>query len=173
MIREYFHDGSQWGISIEYTYEKEPLGTAGALGLLPDDLPSLPLIMMNGDVLTKVNFSNLLSYHNKSEAAATMCIREHEYQVPYGVVDTQDFQVCSIVEKPAYRHYVNAGIYVIDPSIVAQVKDHQTIDMPTLLNQQVKQGNKVSTYPLDEYWLDIGRMNDFEQAQQYINQLFK
>jgi len=172
MIEEYFGDGSRWGISIAYTYEKSPLGTGGALGLLPDDLPELPLIMMNGDILTKINYSSLLDYHTESCAEATMCVREHEYQVPYGVVHAEDFQVQSMVEKPIYRYYVNAGIYVVNPGVVRQVNTEQHIDMPTLLNNQVEAGNQVSMYPLDEYWLDIGRMNDFDKAQKDVLKLF-
>ena len=168
MIKEYFGDGSRWGVSIEYTYEDEPLGTAGALGLLPDDLPDLPLIMMNGDILTKVNFSRLLKYHTESNADATMCVREHEYQVPYGVVQAEDFKVQSMHEKPVYRYYINAGIYVINPALVKKVRNKKSIDMPTLLNENVEEARHVGMYPLDEYWLDIGRMNDFEQAQQDI-----
>ncbi|MGH1371925.1 MAG: nucleotidyltransferase family protein [Cellvibrionaceae bacterium] len=170
MIKEYFGDGSRWGINIEYTYEEQPLGTAGALGLLPDSMPKLPLIMMNGDILTKVNFGSLLDYHLKSESAATMCVREHEYQVPYGVVQAEDFQVQSMTEKPVYRYYINAGIYVINPEVIECVEANTNLDMPALLSQHVEKGG-VSMFPLDEYWLDIGRMNDFERAQQDIQSI--
>ncbi len=171
MIKEYFGDGRRWGVSIEYTYEDQPLGTAGALGLLPKDLPDMPLIMMNGDILTKVNFSRLLKYHTESAADATMCVREHEYQVPYGVVQAEDFKVQSMHEKPVYRYYINAGIYVINPAMIEKVRGLRQVDMPTLLNQRVEEGGHVAMYPLDEYWLDIGRMNDFERAQQDINNI--
>lgn len=172
MIQDYFGDGSQWGVEIQYTHESEPLGTGGALGLLPGDLPDLPLIMMNGDILTKVNFSRLLDYHSEGQADATICVRQHEYQVPYGVVQANDFRIQRIDEKPVSRYYVNAGIYVINPAIIRQVKSGEHIDMPTLLNRQVEGDGNILMYPLDEYWLDVGRMSEFEQAQQDIVSLF-
>lgn len=164
-IREHFGDGSDWGINIEYVYEESPLGTAGALGLLPDNMPKLPVIMMNGDLLTKVDFEHLLSYHLEQKSLATMCVTEYEYRVPYGVVESAGNQVVSMVEKPLQRHFINAGIYVINPELVDQVEANQVIDMPTLIEQKIAENNKVSIFPIHEYWLDIGKMNDFNQAQ--------
>jgi dTDP-glucose pyrophosphorylase len=172
MVKEYFGDGSRWGVEIQYTHEESPLGTGGALGLLPSDLPAEPMIMMNGDILTKVNFERLLDYHQESEADATICVRQHEYQVPYGVIQANDLEVQSIDEKPVSRYYVNAGIYVLNPEVFRQVKAGQVIDMPNLLNSQIEQQLKIMMYPLDEYWLDVGRMSEFEQAQQDIAGLF-
>jgi len=172
MVKEYFGDGSRWGVDIQYTHEDQPLGTGGALGLLPDDLPSEPMIMMNGDILTKVNFERLLDYHQESQADATICVRQHEYQVPYGVVQANDLEIQSIDEKPISRYYVNAGIYVLNPDVVRQVKEGEVIDMPSLLNSQIEKQSKIMMYPLDEYWLDVGRMSEFEQAQQDIAGLF-
>lgn len=165
MIRAYFGDGSKWGVSIEYIHESSPLGTGGALGLLPKDLPNLPLIMMNGDVLTKVDFEKLLAYHVDHDAIATMCVREYSYQVPYGVIKSEGHRIVSMVEKPSYKFFVNAGIYVLDPAVVQKVTVDQCIDMPTLLEQQIGENAFVSMFPLHEYWLDIGKMNDFEKAQ--------
>lgn len=164
-IKEHFGDGSDWGVNIEYVYEESPLGTAGALGLLPDSMPKLPVIMMNGDLLTKVDFEHLLSYHLGQKSLATMCVTEYEYQVPYGVVESVGNQVVSMVEKPLQRHFINAGIYVINPELVAQVEKNQVIDMPTLIEQKIAENHKVSIFPIHEYWLDIGKMNDFNQAQ--------
>jgi len=172
MIQEYFGDGSKWGVEIEYTQENSPLGTAGALGLLPKDLPNLPIIMMNGDILTKVNFERLLSYHSESDASATVCVRQHEYQVPYGVINAHDFQIKKIEEKPVSRYYVNAGIYVINADMARSVAGGVHLDMPDLLNQRIGNGDNIMMYPLDEYWLDVGRMTEFEQAQQDIVSLF-
>lgn len=166
MVRQHFGDGSQWQVSIDYTEESEPLGTGGALGLLPSDLPDHPLIMMNGDILTNVNFPALLDYHIEAGADATVCVRQQQYQIPYGVIQSNDFKIQHIDEKPINRFYINAGIYVINPSIVKQVKQGEYLDMPNLLNQQIHSGANVMMYPLDEYWLDVGRMNDFHQAQQ-------
>lgn len=163
MIQEYFGDGSKWGVSIQYIYEEKPLGTGGALGLLPSDLPNLPIIMMNGDVLTKVDIESLLSFHNEHNASATMCVREYEYQVPFGVIESDGIKIKSMVEKPTQRFHVNAGIYVVSRKVVEQVKTDEVVDMPTLLERNLD--NNVLIFPFHEYWLDIGRMDDFNRAQ--------
>jgi dTDP-glucose pyrophosphorylase len=164
-IKDYFGDGSRLNINITYIHEEQPLGTGGAIGLLPDDIPQLPLIMMNGDVLTKVDFQRLLDFHNESEAHATMCVRDYEYQIPYGVINGKGNIVVSMEEKPTQRFFVNAGIYVVSPEIIKQVSVNQVIDMPTLLNNKIQTGGKVLMFPLHEYWLDIGRLDDFNRAQ--------
>jgi len=163
MIREYFGDGSKWGVSINYVHEEQPLGTGGALGLLPKDLPKLPVIMMNGDVLTKVDLEALLTFHNKHNANATMCVREYEYQVPFGVIESDGHNIKSMVEKPTQRFHVNAGIYVVSRKIIEQVKNNEVVDMPSLLERHLD--NNVLMFPFHEYWLDIGRVNDFNRAQ--------
>ena len=163
MIQEYFGDGSKWGISIKYVYENAPLGTGGALGLLPKDLPDLPLIMMNGDVLTTINIEKLLHFHNKRNGVATMCVREYEYQVPFGVVESNGTKLVSMIEKPLHRYHVNAGIYVVGPKIFKNVGINEIVDMPTLLERYVD--NDVHTYTFHDYWLDIGRLDDFNRAQ--------
>ncbi|NVK31267.1 MAG: CBS domain-containing protein [Gammaproteobacteria bacterium] len=165
MIRGYFGDGSKWGVEIEYVHEESPLGTGGALGLLPQDLPKLPLIMMNGDIMTKVDYAALLDYHNDNNCVATMCVREYEYQVPYGVIEIQGNRITGMVEKPVHKFFVNAGIYVISRELVQSIDSNTIIDMPTLLEKQLKQDKVVSMFPLHEYWLDVGKMNDFERAQ--------
>jgi dTDP-glucose pyrophosphorylase len=164
-IQDYFGDGSQWGVDIQYIHEEQPLGTGGALGLLPDDMPDLPIIMMNGDLLTKVDLEHLLSYHKEQNGIATMCVTEYEYQVPYGVVQTNDHQVVSMVEKPTNKFFVNAGIYVITPDLIRKVVKNQVVDMPTLISEQIENGDKVSVFPIHEYWRDIGKWNDYNQAQ--------
>lgn len=163
MVREYFGDGSKWGISINYVHEKQPLGTGGALGLLPKNLPELPIIMMNGDVLTKVDLEALLAFHNDNNANATMCVREYEYQVPFGVIESEGNTIKSMVEKPIQRFHVNAGIYVVGRQIIEEVNNKEVVDMPTLLERYLD--NKVLMFPFYEYWLDIGRMDDFKRAQ--------
>ena len=169
MIRDYFGDGEQWGISIHYIHESIPLGTGGALGLLPKDLPKLPIFLINGDVLTKINFEEVLNYHNKNNACATMCVREYEYKVPFGVVESDGSHIKSMVEKPIHRFHVNAGIYVISPEIVGSVEKNEVIDMPTLLERHLHK--RVLMFPFHEYWLDIGRMDDFNKAQLDIKNL--
>ena len=163
MIKEYFGDGSKWGISINYVHEEKPLGTGGSLGLLPKNLPELPVIMMNGDVLTKVDLERVLAFHNDNDATATMCVREYEYQVPYGVIATEGNKITGMVEKPIQRFHVNAGIYVVSRKIIEQVNNNEVVDMPTLLGRYLDQG--VLMFPFHDYWLDIGRIEDFNRAQ--------
>jgi NDP-sugar pyrophosphorylase family protein len=163
MIKEYFGDGEKWGVSINYVYEETPLGTGGALGLLPKDLPELPVIMMNGDVLTKVDIEALLAFHNENDANATMCVREYEYQVPFGVIESEGYKIKSMVEKPMQRFHVNAGIYVVGRKIIEQVNNNEVVDMPTLLERYLDKS--VLMFPFHEYWLDIGRIDDFNRAQ--------
>ena len=169
MIIDYFGNGDKWGISIKYVHESEPLGTGGALGLLPADLPDLPIIVMNSDVLTKIDFQKMLAFHNRNGANATMCVREYEYQVPFGVVESDGLKIKSMVEKPIQRFYVNAGIYVIGSSIVKSVNKNEYIDMPTLIERHIE--NNVTMFPFHEYWLDIGRLDDFNRAQIDVNTL--
>lgn len=163
MIIEYFGDGAKWGISINYVHEESPLGTGGALGLLPKDLPEIPVILMNGDVLTKVDFEALLAFHNENDANATMCVREYEYQVPFGVIESEGNKIKSMVEKPTQRFHVNAGIYVVGRKIIDQVNNNEVVDMPTLLERYIDE--RVLMFPFHEYWLDIGRIDDFNRAQ--------
>ncbi|TWX71932.1 CBS domain-containing protein [Colwellia demingiae] len=169
MIREYFGDGTKWGISINYVHEEKPLGTGGALGLLPADLVDLPIIMMNGDVLTKVDLEALLVFHNENNADATMCVREYEYQVPFGVIESDGYHIKSMVEKPIQSFHVNAGIYVVGRKIIEEVNDNEVVDMPTLLERYLE--DKVLMFPFHDYWLDIGRIDDFNRAQVDIHTL--
>jgi dTDP-glucose pyrophosphorylase len=165
MIRERIGDGSQWGVDVVYIHEDEPLGTGGALGLLPTDRIQEPLFVMNGDLLTNLDFNKLLGFHEEHDGVATMSVREHEHRVPYGVIETDGLRITSMVEKPAYRYFVNAGIYVLSPDVVRSVERGRRVDMPTLLEEQMGQGQTVNMFPLHEYWLDIGRMEDFQRAQ--------
>lgn len=171
-IRDYFGDGNRLSVNIRYVHEETPLGTGGALGLLPNDLPQLPLIMMNGDVLTKVDFTRLLVHHEELAFDATMCVRELEHQVPFGVIESSNSLITSMVEKPTYRYRINTGIYVLSPECVASVKPSTKIDMPTLLEQRMFQQKKVGIYTSHDYWLDIGRMDDYQKAQQDIKGFF-
>ncbi|MEZ8144271.1 alcohol dehydrogenase [Enterovibrio norvegicus FF-454] len=171
-IHEHFGDGSQLGVSISYVHEDTPLGTGGALGLLPDDLPKdLPLIMINGDVLTKVDFQRLLIFHIENDADATICVREYDYQIPYGVINGNGNKITSMVEKPIQRFFVNAGIYVVSPHIIESVPMNHKVDMPTLLEQHMNERENIFMFPIHEYWLDIGRMDDFNRAQVDIHTL--
>lgn len=165
LIRDHFGDGSNWGVSIKYIHEDVPLGTGGALGLLPHDEIDLPLFMMNGDLLTSLNYQGLLDFHLEHNSIATMCVRTYEHQVPYGVIQSEGHFIRSMVEKPVQRFFINAGIYLLSPELVKSVKPGTRVDMPALLQQEISNGKEVNTFPMHEYWLDIGRIEDFKRAQ--------
>lgn len=166
VIQNYFGNGEKLGVSIQYVYEDKPLGTGGALGLLPSDLSQEhPLIMINGDILTTIDYHKLLKFHNDNRADATMCVREYSYQIPYGVVNSEGQKITSMVEKPSYQYHVNAGIYVVSPQIINTVVKNSYIDMPTLLSHHIENNKNILMYPIYEYWLDIGRLDDFNKAQ--------
>ena len=120
--------------------------------------------MMNGDVLTNVNFDHLLTFHQQQKSIATMCIREYDVQIPFGVVNAEKLQVKSIVEKPIQKFFVNAGIYVFEPELINKVNTNTPIDMPNLLENQIGQGEKISAFPIYEYWLDIGQLEEYKKA---------
>lgn len=164
-IRNHFGDGSQWGVSIRYVHEEQPLGTGGALGLLPHDEIDLPLFVMNGDLLTNLSYRNLLDFHEQEGGIATMCVREFEYQVPYGVIESEGNLIRGMIEKPVQRFFINAGIYLLSPALVRRVPPQTRVDMPSLLEQAIAAGEKVTMFPIREYWLDVGKMEDFQRAQ--------
>jgi dTDP-glucose pyrophosphorylase len=171
LIEGYFGTGVERGIRIEYLREDKKLGTAGALGLLPE-VPSAPVVVMNGDVLTKVNFQQLLDFHLEHKAVATMCVREYDFQVPYGVVKLDRHRILAIEEKPIQRFFVNAGIYVLEPEILELVPHDTYFDMPSLFENVVELKLETAVFPVREYWLDIGRMDDFERAQVDFSKVF-
>lgn len=171
-IKGYFGNGSDRDVEINYLDEKEPLGTGGALSLLPKEEINAPLILMNGDLLTNLDFLSLLSHHELSQSKLTMCLREYEQQVPFGVVNTQKGEVKSIVEKPVNRYHVNAGIYVMEPSVIAGLEKSQYVDMPDVVNRLLKQKASIGYYEVSEDWLDIGRLDDFKKAQHFVLESF-
>ena len=171
-IKGYFGNGSDRDVEINYLDEREPLGTGGALSLLPKGEITAPLILMNGDLLTNLDFLSLLSHHELSQSKLTMCLREYEQQVPFGVVNTQKGEVKSIVEKPVNRYHVNAGIYVMEPSVIAGLEKNKYVDMPDVVNSLLKQQAPVGYYEVSEEWLDIGRLDDFKKAQQFVLESF-
>lgn len=172
LIENYFGDGSRWGAKIEYLRESRKLGTAGALGLLPER-PELPVLVMNGDVLTKVNFQQLLEFHREHRALATMCVREYDFQVPYGVVTVDGHKILTIEEKPVQRFFVNAGIYVLEPEALDLIPKDTFFDMPTLFEKVVAREKETAVFPIREYWLDIGRMDDFQRAEGEFGKVFE
>jgi len=168
VIRDHFGSGEKWGVSIEYIHEEEPLGTGGALGLLPHEDINLPLFVMNGDLLTSLNIRSFLEFHESHGSLATMCVRKYEHQVPYGVITSEGTQIKSMIEKPVHKFFVNAGIYLLNPELVKSVGRGVRVDMPTLLEQQIEEGRPVNMFPVHEYWLDIGQMGDFQRAQDEV-----
>ncbi|MGE6433030.1 nucleotidyltransferase family protein [Shewanella baltica] len=165
VIMDYFGDGSQYDIEIRYVHEDTPLGTGGALSLLPKSLPQLPLIMINGDILTNVDFRKVLDFHNENKTDATMCVRDYEIKVPFGVIEGVGNEISNIVEKPTYRYFVNAGIYVISHRVIESLICNEYLDMPTLFEKLKANGDKTLKFPIYEYWLDVGRHDDFNRAQ--------
>jgi dTDP-glucose pyrophosphorylase/CBS domain-containing protein len=162
-IQDYFQDGHRWSVNIQYLEEDMPLGTAGALSLIPERLDH-PLLVVNGDVLTRMDYNHLLRFHANHQSAATLCVREHITQIPYGVVNIKDFKVESFVEKPHLTHYVNAGIYLLNPDLLDLVPKNRFFDMPQLLETVANQGKSVNAFPIHEYWLDIGHPETFGRA---------
>jgi len=173
IIQDFFEDGSKFGVNIEYVLEDKRMGTAGALTLLNDkQRPKEPFFVMNGDLLTNVNFESMLEFHLQNEAKATMCVREYDFQVPYGVVNIEDGQIKSIEEKPTYSFFVSAGIYMLDESTLEMIPKDKFYDMPTLFEEIIKQEKKTVSFPIREYWLDIGRMDEYEKANREYHEVF-
>jgi len=173
VIQDFFGDGSKFGVNIEYILEDKRMGTAGALSLLSEkQKPKEPFFVMNGDLLTSVNFENMLAFHIENQAKATMCVREYDFQVPYGVVNIEKGQITSIVEKPVHKFFVSAGIYMLEPSTIEMIPQDVFYDMPTLFEEMIKANDKTVSFPIREYWLDIGRIDEYEKANREYNEVF-
>jgi NDP-sugar pyrophosphorylase family protein len=163
----HFGDGQEFGVQIDYLREDEPLGTAGALRLLPAG--DEPLLVINGDVLTRVDFRALLAFHREQRAELTVGVRAYEIEVPYGVVHCQGARVTRLEEKPHYQFLVNAGIYLLEPEVQAAIPEGRRFDMTDLIEGLIDQGRSVVSFPIVEYWLDIGRLADYERANEDMN----
>ena len=162
MIRKHFGDGHQFGVSIEYVEEDHPMGTAGSLSLIKK-LPKEPFIVSNGDVLTNFKYSQLIDFHHFHQADATMAVKLHEWQNPFGVVSTEGFEIKGFEEKPIYRSHVNAGIYVLNPDVLSNLKQGVSCDMPELFDLLRYASKKTIAYPMHEPWLDVGRPEDLHK----------
>lgn len=162
-ICEHFGDGSDFGVEIEYVEEDEPRGTAGSLAELD---PETPLLVMNGDILTDVDVRSLFAFHRDQEAAATVAVKEHEVEVPYGVVETEGATVTGLREKPVLRRFVNAGIYLLEPSVLERVPDNGAVDMTDLVEDLLAEDGRVVSFPIREYWRDIGEPEDYRNAEE-------
>jgi len=150
-------------VSITYLIENAPLGTAGSLQLLPSSVTE-PFLVLNGDVLTRLNPRQLLQYHREHHANATLCVREHQLTVPFGVVDVKGVDLAGFEEKPTLRRLVNAGVYVIEPKLLPLIPQDEHFDMPTLLQSAQDAGHRVVVCPIHEYWIDIGRPESLQEA---------
>jgi dTDP-glucose pyrophosphorylase len=173
MIESHFGDGSRFGVSVEYLTETERLGTAGALRMLREKAPKVPIIVINGDILTTLDARLLLMFHREQGAPATVCVCEHSWRVPYGVVVQEpDGGFKGIEEKPLRRELISAGINVFSPEALDILPPSGPFDMPELLSKIAARFGPPKLYPMREYWLDIGRHDDLTRAQNEVSALF-
>ena len=163
MISEYFGDGDRFGVEIQYLEEDEPMGTAGAISLLAAS--DEPMLVINGDILTDVNFRSMLNFHLEHNAEMSVAVRYHEFQLPYGSVTTDGVEITGVSEKPVIRNLINAGIYLLNPSVQRLIPSGQRYDMHDLIKQLLEDGRRVVSFPIGEYWIDIGQVEDYERAR--------
>jgi len=169
VIEDYFKDGSSLGVKINYLKEREPLGTAGAISLIDSSI-SDSFVVTNGDVLTDIDYGDLTDFHTKNGAFATMAVRQHELQNPFGVVKTNGMEIIDIEEKPINISYINAGVYVFKPLILDHLKRAQHCDMPDLFKKINKKNLKSLAYPIHERWMDIGNPTDLNNANKAFDE---
>ena len=163
MIEDYFGTGERLNVRIDYLREQTPLGTAGALGLL-SPRPDVPFVVTNGDVLTDIHYGELLDFHIRYGAAATMAVRIHEWQHPFGVVQTQGVDIVGFEEKPVARSHINAGVYALAPDVLNMLSANTHCDMPALFERLQAKAKRTVAYPMHEPWLDVGRPDDLNRA---------
>lgn len=169
LIETYFQDGSAFGVSIRYVREVKPLGTAGALSLVRRAMaPMEPLLVMNGDVLTRLNFGAIRHWHQEGGYDMTVAVRVYETRLPYGIIQTEGARVTGIIEKPTAQHDVNAGIYVLAPSALEMVPESTFFDMPDLATRLISEGRSVGAYRFEEAWLAVDRIDQLEEANRLI-----
>lgn len=162
-IKEHFGNGRKFGVKIDYVSEDQPLGTAGALGLMP--VPDQPVLVVNGDIMTQVDYRAMLAYHREHEAVLTVGVRRYEFQIPYGVLDCDGPDIRQLSEKPTQKFLVNAGIYMLEPSAYGYIPRNARFDMTELIEALIRDGRRVVSFPIMEYWLDIGQHVDYQRAQ--------
>lgn len=164
MIEDYFGNGQKWGVNIDYLRENSPLGTAGSLSIL-SAVPNAPFVVTNGDVLTDIRYRDILDFHSRHHALATMAVRQYELQNQFGVVKVKGLEIQGFEEKPIYRSHINAGIYVLDPKTLNHLEMSQYCDMPMLFERIRQNDDLTIVYPMHEPWLDVGRPDDLLQAR--------
>jgi dTDP-glucose pyrophosphorylase len=162
-ISDYFGDGKAFGVELSYVAEDRPLGTAGGLGLIKTS--NDPILVVNGDILTRVDFRAMLAYHREHKADITVAVRQYDVQLPYGVLECEHQQVRRVREKPLLNFFVNAGIYLIGPSMHSYIPNEGSFDMTDLIQRLIDDGRSVVSFPILEYWLDIGQAEHYHQAQ--------
>ena len=164
-ISNHFGDGARFGVDLTYVTEDRPLGTAGALGLV--EKPTATVLVINGDILTQVDFGAMLRFHREQAAELTMAVRQYDVEVRYGVVECSGARIEVLREKPVFNFFVNAGIYLLEPEVYRFIPNGTHFDMTDLVQRLLDDGSPVCSFPIHEYWLDIGRRQDYELAQRH------
>ena len=167
-ISDHFGDGSSFGVEINYVNEDKPLGTGGALGLM--EAPTEPMLVINGDILTQVDFRAMLAYHQKHRAVMTVAVKQYDIKVPYGVIECEGSRVCALKEKPQMHFLVNAGVYLLEPKVYEFIPNGEHFNMTDLIQRLLDSNHTVVSFPIIEYWVDIGQLADYEQAQNDMQQ---
>jgi NDP-sugar pyrophosphorylase family protein len=169
IIQNYFGDGNQFGITIRYTFESKPLGTAGALSLIDFSL-SEPFFVVNGDVITAINFDDFLNHHQVNGASATMCIKRFPIDIPYACVDfNEQYDLMGLREKPTFSYYINTGMYILDPSVLSIIPSDNFYDMTMLFQELVDRRLPTKVFTIDDYWLDVGKPEDYARAGKEVS----
>jgi NDP-sugar pyrophosphorylase family protein len=172
LIMTFFNDGSKYGVKIKYTGEDKPLGTAGPLALMKEDLHET-FLMMNGDVLTTLDYSNLVDYHRRNGALATIALKKRDIKIDFGVVDLDDNNnIVGYNEKPLINYLVSMGVYVFEPEVLKYIRPNEYLDFPDLIKNLISKGEMVKGYLYDGHWLDIGRLEDYEIANREIEAIY-
>ena len=171
LVMTFFNDGSKYGINIKYTRENKPLGTAGPLALIKEELNET-FLMMNGDVLTTLDFSDLVNYHKRNGAIATIALKKRDVKIDFGVVEIDDGNsIVGYKEKPKIDYLVSMGVYAFEPLVLEYIKPNEYLDFPDLIKKLISNGETVKGYVYDGYWLDIGRPDDYERASRDIDKI--
>lgn len=172
IIRNYFQDGANFGVNIKYINEKKRLGTAGAIKFAKEYITK-PFFVLNGDVLTKLNFDQFMYYHLKNQNAITIGTKKYDIQIPYGVVNVQDERVTELREKPCSSYFISGGMYCLNPETIEFIPDNEYFDITQLINNYLTEKKKVGSFPITEYWMDIGQLDDYNQANTDYDNLFR
>ena len=172
VIKDHFGDGATLGVQVDYIEETTRMGTGGALSILPQR-PEEPFIVMNGDILTTVSFSDILEFHNKTNSIVTICTRDFNLQVPYGVLNTEGNTLISMEEKPVHKYLINTGIYALSPVVFEFIQNEESLDLPDLIERVRDVGHRVSVFPISGYWMDIGNHKDLERARADYETVFE